>query len=334
MKMRFLILSILIGLLLVPNLVFAHSGDDGIYIIGAWARSTAAADVERHAEGSRAEHGEVSAVYMQIENPGSHPIQLIDARTNVATVELHETTMDGDLMRMNRIEGITIGTGEMVALEPGGLHIMLLDLQRPLVEGEAIALTLIFEMLEDDGSPMGETVEVLVGVPILAELAEVTSDLVITSAWARPTASAAMEADEHEMHEHGHDHNHSHGSEMGGMVSAAYMNILNRGQDDDRLIAASTNVAVVEIHETTMDGDLMRMREIPGIDLAAGEIVRLQPGGLHLMLLDAEPLVEGEAVALTLEFESGRTLTIGVPVFDRMMGMDHDHDHGNHHHHH
>ncbi len=331
MKTRFLIFLILIGLLLMPGTVFGHSGHDDIYIIGAWARSTAAADAERHAQGSGAEHGEVSAVYMQIENPGSHPIQLIDARTDVAVVELHETTMDGDLMRMNRIEGITIGTGETVALEPGGLHIMLLDLQRPLVEGEAIALTLVFEMLEDDGSSMGETVEVLIGVPILAGPTEIIDDLVITAAWARPTASAAME--EHDMHDHDHgDHGHSHGAEMSGMVSAAYMNILNRGQDDDRLISASTSVAVVEIHETTMDGDLMRMREIPGIDLAAGEIVRLQPGGLHLMLLDAAPLVEGEAIALTLEFESGRTLTIGVPLVDRVMEMDHEHGHGDHHH--
>lgn len=333
MPTRSLILSILIGLLLMASMVFAHSGDDDIYIIGPWARSTAAADIHHHAEGPGADHSQVSAVYMQIENPGSHPIRLIDARTNVATVELHETTMDGDLMRMNRIEGITIGTGETVALEPGGLHIMLLDLQRPLVEGEAIALTLIFEMLEDDGSSMGETVEVLIGVPILAEPAEIVDDLVITAAWARPTASAAME--EHEMHDHDHDdQGHSHGAEMGGMVSAAYMNILNRGQDVDRLVSASTNVAVVEIHETTMDGDLMRMREIPGIDLGAGETIRLQPGGLHLMLLDAAPLVEGEAIALTLEFETGRTLTIGVPLVDRAMEMDHEHSHGDHQHHH
>ena len=83
-----------------------------------------------------------------------------------------------------------------------------------------------------------------------------------------------------------------------------------------RLVAASSPVAgVVEIHEMTMDGNVMRMRAVPGIELPAGKTVELKPGGYHVMLMDLkQPLAKGEAVPITLTVRSadGKTEKIEV----------------------
>lgn len=72
-----------------------------------------------------------------------------------------------------------------------------------------------------------------------------------------------------------------------------------------RLVAAESPVAgVVEIHEMTMENQVMRMRAVPGLDLAAGRTVELKPGGYHVMLMDLKQAVRpGDTVALTLVFE-------------------------------
>ena len=86
-----------------------------------------------------------------------------------------------------------------------------------------------------------------------------------------------------------------------------------------RLVSASSPAAgVVEIHEMTMQGDVMRMRAIPGLDLPAGKTVEFKPGGLHLMLIDLkQPLEPGKSVPVTLVIESGgkrESLELKVPV--------------------
>lgn len=75
-----------------------------------------------------------------------------------------------------------------------------------------------------------------------------------------------------------------------------------------RLVAARSPVAgVVEIHEMAMDGDVMKMRQIPGLDLAAGRTMDLKPGGHHVMLMSLkQPLKGGQSVPLTLIFEDER----------------------------
>ena len=70
-----------------------------------------------------------------------------------------------------------------------------------------------------------------------------------------------------------------------------------------RLVSASSPVAgVAEIHEMSMQGDVMKMRALPeGLALPAGKPVQLSPGGYHVMLLDLkQPLKNGESVPLTL----------------------------------
>lgn len=87
-----------------------------------------------------------------------------------------------------------------------------------------------------------------------------------------------------------------------------------------RLVAAQSPVAgVVEIHEMAMENDVMKMRQVPGLDLTAGRTLELKPGGYHVMLMDLkQPLKGGDSVPLTLVFEDGAkkrfTQEIQAPV--------------------
>ncbi|MGP9536588.1 copper chaperone PCu(A)C [Brachybacterium sp. AOP43-C2-M15] len=92
-------------------------------------------------------------------------------------------------------------------------------------------------------------------------------------------------------------------------MSAAFGTVTNGTDQDLVLVAATTPVSpAVELHETASDGSGgMSMREKEGgFALPAGEELVLEPGGNHLMLMDlAEPLLPGDEVELTLEFEDG-----------------------------
>lgn len=81
---------------------------------------------------------------------------------------------------------------------------------------------------------------------------------------------------------------------------------------------------VPELHEMTMDGQVMRMRAIPSLALPAGQAVVLRPGGHHLMLTQLqEALKEGDTLALTLKLRTADgqavTQTVNVPVRAHMM---------------
>ena len=86
---------------------------------------------------------------------------------------------------------------------------------------------------------------------------------------------------------------------------------------DDRLLGASSPVAGhAEMHEMTMDGNVMRMRELTdGLRLPAGQAVALTPGGLHLMLVGLQkPLVAGQVIPVQLRFEHAPPLDLQVRV--------------------
>ena len=102
-----------------------------------------------------------------------------------------------------------------------------------------------------------------------------------------------------------------------------------------RLVSASSPVAgVVELHEMKMDGNVMRMRAVPALDLPAGRPVSLKPGGFHLMLLDLkQPLQAGDSVSVTLVVEGAdkQRETINVKAVVRAPGAlaaaAHEHKH-------
>ncbi len=98
---------------------------------------------------------------------------------------------------------------------------------------------------------------------------------------------------------------------------AVYLKLVNTGEVADRLVSAETDVAsVVELHETKMEGDVMKMSPVSGgIELPAGETVSLEPGGLHIMLIDlTEDLAPGDKIKLTLNFEISDPISIEAEV--------------------
>jgi hypothetical protein len=95
------------------------------------------------------------------------------------------------------------------------------------------------------------------------------------------------------------------------------MLIENTGMAADKLVSAATDVSgLVQIHETTVDNGMARMQEIVGgLEVPAGGKVELMPGGLHIMLMEMNrELVPGDAISLTLTFESGTVITFDVPI--------------------
>ncbi|MDX5463347.1 MAG: copper chaperone PCu(A)C [Alphaproteobacteria bacterium] len=95
-----------------------------------------------------------------------------------------------------------------------------------------------------------------------------------------------------------------------------FLTVKNTGDAPDRLVAASTPVAgTVEIHTHIKDGDVMRMVRIEAIDVPAGGMAMLQPGGDHLMLFDIpKPYVVGDSFPMTLTFEKAGDVMVEVQV--------------------
>lgn len=89
-----------------------------------------------------------AAVFMEI--VASKSGSLTKAETKVAQAELHEMKMQGDVMKMRQVDEIVFEANQPIFLRPGGLHIMLLDLKKPLKVGNKVPLKLTFKYA--DGS--------------------------------------------------------------------------------------------------------------------------------------------------------------------------------------
>ena len=108
----------------------------------------------------------------------------------------------------------------------------------------------------------------------------------------------------------------------GQPVSGAYMQI--QADADARLLGVSSSVVPrVEVHEMSMDGGVMRMREVKSIELPKGKTVSLEPGGFHIMLMNLKkPIAAGDVIPLTLVVESGgKRQTVEVKAVARAMNM-------------
>lgn len=100
-------------------------------------------------------------------------------------------------------------------------------------------------------------------------------------------------------------------------VAGGFVTITNKGKQDDRLVAArSPQAGEMQIHEMAMDGDVMKMRELPdGLPIPAGSTVELKPGGYHLMFMQVpKPFAEGETVETTLVFEKAGEIALPLAV--------------------
>ena len=94
-------------------------------------------------------------------------------------------------------------------------------------------------------------------------------------------------------------------------ATGAFMEVTSKA--GATLIGAASPVAgVTEIHEMKMEGDVMKMRAIKGLELPPGKPVKLAPAGYHVMLMDLkQPLKKGEIVPITLKVE-GKNKTIEI----------------------
>lgn len=107
-------------------------------------------------------------------------------------------------------------------------------------------------------------------------------------------------------------------SVQGQKATGAFMKIT--AKDGAKLVAASSPVAgVAEVHEMKMEGDIMKMRAVPALDLPAGKTVELKPGGYHVMLMDLKAaLPKDSTVPLTLVFKDAKgvesRVELKVPV--------------------
>jgi len=108
-------------------------GLGALVLADAWVRATPPA-------------AEVAGGYLTITNTGDTPARLVGGEADFAArVEIHEMTMADGVMRMRELaDGLVVPAGERVALEPGGYHVMFMDLAEPLVEGETVTATLRF----------------------------------------------------------------------------------------------------------------------------------------------------------------------------------------------
>jgi len=102
----------------------------------------------------------------------------------------------------------------------------------------------------------------------------------------------------------------------GAKTAAVYMTLDNKGADADRLVAVSTPVAgMADVHSTTTENGVMRMRPAGPLEIKPGAAVEMKPGGYHVMLMQLKgPLVAGQSFPVNLTFEKAGTVQVTATV--------------------
>jgi periplasmic copper chaperone A len=156
------------------------------------------------------------------------------------------------------------------------------------VHGLEICLRMAANLSKGDGAMRLFVIATTFVVTIASSLAQ-TAQIEVTNAWARATPGGAV-------------------------PGAAYLTIISPVAN--RLVGVSSPIAKsAQLHTMTMQGGVMRMRPITGIDLPAGKVVTLKPGGMHIMLTGLTgPLKPGQSFPLTLSLKSGGTKEVTVSV--------------------
>jgi hypothetical protein len=101
-----------------------------------------------------------------------------------------------------------------------------------------------------------------------------------------------------------------------GGTTGAFMTIKNTGSEADWLIGASfAQAEMTQVHETVMENDVMTMREVPALEIPAGQAVELRHGSYHIMLMGlTADLTPGETVTVTLKFEKAGEISVPLTV--------------------
>ncbi len=321
-----LLLALFASVAVLPAL--AHEGEchATVSLYNGWARASVAGAPN-------------SAAYGLLVNLTDEDDTLISATTDAAaTVEMHEMSMTADgVMQMRPVEGgFPVAAHNYFTLQPGGYHLMLLNLTRELTPGSMLDITLVFAQAGEvqlslpvrdpdaamggmdmgGAMPMDATEEPMHHMGDMAateepmhmdateeamhmdaaEAVDAPCGISVLDPWARPSIAGAPN-------------------------SAAYMVLANPDLAHDALIAVASDVAsMVEIHEMSMTAEgVMQMRPVEGQHLHIPEAgaVQLMPGGYHIMLMGlTRELVVGETFSLTLTFENYGEMSVDVIVRD------------------
>jgi copper(I)-binding protein len=121
-------------------------------------------------------------------------------------------------------------------------------------------------------------------------------------------------------------HPYARATAAGQPTGGGFMKFVNGG-GNDKLLSVSAEVSkTVELHEMKMEGDVMKMRQVDGIELQAGKTVELKPGGYHVMFIGLKaPLKVGDSFPVKLKFEKAGEVTVDVKV--EAPGADHSMKH-------
>lgn len=135
-----------VAALLISGHFTPASADSAVTVESAWARASIGTS-------------RPAAAYATIRNDDDAPIALVGMQASIsATASIHESATDTDgIARMRPVDALTVPAGGAVALEPGGYHVMLTGLTRPLVEGGTFAALFQFA----DGTELSVMVPVL-----------------------------------------------------------------------------------------------------------------------------------------------------------------------------
>ena len=101
----------------------------------------------------------------------------------------------------------------------------------------------------------------------------------------------------------------------GQTVGSGFLKIKNTGALD-KLVSASTSVgSEVQIHTMSMEGNVMKMSQIPYIEIPANGSVELTPGGMHLMIMGLKgPVKVGDNIKIKLKFSNSGEVEVNFPV--------------------
>ena len=126
--------AVMLSLILPATLAAGFATAADMKLESAWARSSPPG-------------AQVAAVYLRIDNTGGKSDRLLTITSDVAaSAEVHRTTVVDGVARMRPVSTLHVGANEVVAFEPGGLHIMLFGLKQPLVTGQTFDLKMQFEV--------------------------------------------------------------------------------------------------------------------------------------------------------------------------------------------
>ena len=119
----------------------------------------------------------------------------------------------------------------------------------------------------------------------------------------------------------------------GASVLAGYLQLENRGPEALVLdTLSSRDFGRIELHRTLVEGGVARMLPVGQLEIAAGESIILEPGGMHLMLFSpGRPLQAGDRVDFSIQLANGASHAFEAMV--RRSAADEAHQHHHHHHH-